>query len=386
MENSNLNKIFGYIEGYYGNLLDWRSRKKIILKMREFGMNFYFYAPKEDVNHRLEWRKPYKKLWRNKFKNFCAFANSNKIEIIAGISPGLDFNFSSIKTNNSNLSYDFDKLVSKYQVLIEEGADHLALLLDDIPDNFNENFSKHEEGLIHAKLSNLLSEKLNRHIFLVPRIYADEMKKENVTYLDNLFQELYKNTQIFYCGKYIVNNKFESSIKTIIKRKKENKVIFWDNYYANDYCPKKLFLGPWLINDEENKKVMLNLTGMIETDLLLMEVASKCKFSKNKVKIWEQVLKKNQVPEDFMAIYKFFEKPSLTNDKKILKVKVDLNIFDKIDKLLWKWKTPLSREWYPYILCLKQDLQILNDELSFNRILKTQTHPLVKKILKINGV
>ena len=33
MENSNLNNIFGYIEGYYGNLLDWRSRKKIILKM-----------------------------------------------------------------------------------------------------------------------------------------------------------------------------------------------------------------------------------------------------------------------------------------------------------------------------------------------------------------
>ena len=109
-------------------------------------------------------------------------------------------------------------------------------------------------------------------------------------------------------------------------------MIFWDNYYANDYCPKRLFLGPWLINDQENKKVMLNLTGMIETDLLLMEIASKCKFSKNKFKIWEQVLKKNQVPEDFMAIYKFFEKPSLTNDKKILKVNVDLNIFDKIEK------------------------------------------------------
>ena len=385
MENSNLNKIFGYIEGYYGNLLDWRSRKKIIQKMSEIGMNFYFYAPKEDINHRLNWRKPYTKLWRNKFRNFCSFANSNNIEIIAGISPGLDFSFSSIKTSNSNFSNDFVKLVKKFQTLMDEGAKHIALLLDDIPENFTENFFKNEEGLLHAKLCNLLSKKLNKHIFLVPRIYADEMKKENVTYLKTLFKELNKNTQIFYCGKYIVNNRFETNIKTIIEKKENNEVIFWDNYYANDYCPKKLILGPWMI-DEKIKKVMLNLTGMIETDLLLIEIASKCKFSKNKIKIWKKVLKMNKVPEEFLAIYKFFEKPNLSSDKKIVKLKVDKNLFDKIDNLLWKWKTPLSREWYPYLLSLKQDLQILNDQLPFNRILKTQTHPMTRKILKINGV
>ena len=377
--------IFGYIEGYYGNILDWKSRKRIIKKMNSLGLNSYFYAPKEDIYHRLHWRKNYTKSWQNNFKNFCSFANENNIEIIAGISPGLDFNFSSIKKNNFNLSDDFDKLISKFQALIDNGANHVALLLDDIPENFDKNFSKHEEGMIHAKLSNLLSKKLKKHIFLVPRIYADEMKKENMTYLHNLFQELNKKTQIFYCGKYIVNNKFETTIDTIIEKKANNKVIFWDNYYANDYCPKRLILGPWLIN-EEIKKVMLNLTGMIETDLLLIEIASKCKFSKNKTKIWEKVLKMNQVPEEFLAVCNFFEKPSLSSDKKIVKLKVDINIIDKIDKLLWKWKTPLSREWYPYLLSLKQDLQILNDQLPFNRILKTQTNPITRKILKINGV
>lgn len=377
--------IFGYIEGYYGNILDWKSRKRIIKKMNSLGLNSYFYAPKEDIYHRLHWRKNYTKSWQNNFKNFCSFANENNIEIIAGISPGLDFNFSSIKKNNFNLSDDFDKLISKFQALIDNGANHVALLLDDIPENFDKNFSKHEEGMIHAKLSNLLSKKLKKHIFLVPRIYADEMKKENMTYLNNLFQELNKKTQIFYCGKYIVNNKFETSIDTIIEKKANNKVIFWDNYYANDYCPKRLILGPWLIN-EEIKKVMLNLTGMIETDLLLIEIASKCKFSKNKTKIWEKVLKMNQVPEEFLAVCNFFEKPSLSSDKKIVKLKVDINVIDKIDKLLWKWKTPLSREWYPYLLSLKQDLQILNDQLPFNRILKTQSNPITRKILKINGV
>ena len=52
------------------------------------------------------------------------------------------------------------------------------------------------------------------------------MKKENMTYLNNLFQELNKKTQIFYCGKYVVNNKFETSIDTIIEKKQIIKLFF----------------------------------------------------------------------------------------------------------------------------------------------------------------
>ena len=56
------------------------------------------------------------------------------------------------------------------------------------------------------------------------------------------------------------------------------------------------------------------------------------------------------------------------------------NFLSNIDNLLWRWKSPLSREWYPYLLNLKHDLQILNNELTFNRILKTQTNPLQIKL------
>ena len=34
----------------------------------------------------------------------------------------------------------------------------------------------------------------------------------------------------------------------------------------------------------------------------------------------------------------------------------------------------MSREWYPYLLNFKHDLQIFDKRLSFNRILKTQTY------------
>ncbi len=378
--------IFGYIEGYYGNILDWKSRKRIIKKMNSLGLNSYFYAPKEDIYHRLHWRKNYTKSWQNNFKNFCSFANENNVQVIVGLSPGLDFNYNNIlKKDIELINKDLEILLNKFQSLIDNGANHVALLFDDIEVNFRKYLPKKIEGLVHAELINIVSDKLKKNIFSVPRIYSDELIRENNEYLKCFFEKLNDQTNIFYCGKYIVNNKFDTTLKLIIEKKKKNKVIFWDNYYANDYCPKRLILGPWLIN-EEIKKVMLNLTGMIETDLLIMEIVSKCKFSKNKKESWKNVLKINKVPEEFLAIYKFFEKPNLSSDKKIKEIKIDKNIFDKIDKLLWKWKTPLSREWYPYLLSLKQDLQILNDELPSNRIFKTQTYPLAKKFLKIDGV
>jgi beta-N-acetylglucosaminidase. len=67
MKNSNQNNIFGYIEGYYGKLLDWKSRKKLIEKMYSNQMNHYLYAPKEDRFHRLDWREDYPNDWRKKF-------------------------------------------------------------------------------------------------------------------------------------------------------------------------------------------------------------------------------------------------------------------------------------------------------------------------------
>ena len=70
MKKTNFKKIFGYIEGYYGNLLDWNSRKRIIKKMSSIGMNFYFYAPKEDNFHRLNWRTNYNLKWRKEFRDF----------------------------------------------------------------------------------------------------------------------------------------------------------------------------------------------------------------------------------------------------------------------------------------------------------------------------
>ena len=39
----------GYIEGYYGRLLDWRDRNRLLGGVAAAAMTSYFYAPKEDA-------------------------------------------------------------------------------------------------------------------------------------------------------------------------------------------------------------------------------------------------------------------------------------------------------------------------------------------------
>ena len=80
----------------------------------------------------------------------------------------------------------------------------------------------------------------------------------------------------------------------------------------------------------------------------------------------------------------FFYSPVTNNDKKIIPIKYKKEIIHILDQLLWEWKTELSREWYPYFINAKQDVQIFSNDLSFKRILKTQTHPIQKILLKEN--
>ena len=78
------NNIRGYIEGYYGKLLSWENRKFIIKSLYKNNLNTYFYAPKEDINHRLCWKNQYNKSWRSFFCKFTETGKRYNINIIAG--------------------------------------------------------------------------------------------------------------------------------------------------------------------------------------------------------------------------------------------------------------------------------------------------------------
>ena len=91
-------------------------------------MNFYFYCPKEDINQRHKWRLDYKKKWLKDFENLFLRTKKN-IQVIVGVSPGLDFDFKSYSLGKKKINL----LIKKFEVFISYKAQHIAILFDDIP-------------------------------------------------------------------------------------------------------------------------------------------------------------------------------------------------------------------------------------------------------------
>ena len=123
----------GYIEGYYGRLLTWDERGQLLETLAHLGMNTYLYAPKEDPCHRLDWRQPWGRDWEAGFSELARKAHDLGLHLMAGIAPGLDFDFGSF-TDNGN---DLDILCRKTHRLKTLGASSVMLLMDDIDADFS---------------------------------------------------------------------------------------------------------------------------------------------------------------------------------------------------------------------------------------------------------
>ena len=68
------------------------DREDIIKCLYKNNMNTYFYVQKKIMI--IDYvGKNYSKSWRLNFRKFTDISKKYKIEIIAGLAPGLDFNF-----------------------------------------------------------------------------------------------------------------------------------------------------------------------------------------------------------------------------------------------------------------------------------------------------
>ena len=372
----------GYIEGYYGRLFDWRDRNRLLGGVAAAGMTSYFYAPKEDARHRQFWRQSYDKAWQAEFTQFAAAAAAKNIHLIAGIAPGLDFDFSSLD-GSMDQEDDFTILSAKARSFLANGASMIALLMDDIAADFDaRSGSFTNEGRAHAALANRLGSAIDAPIMVVPRIYADSLitpdDAQSLTYLEQFASHLDPQHRVVYCGDDIVApHPFGDAGGHLDPAS----VIIWDNFYANDYCPRRLFLGPWRSADMPH--ILLNPTGMIETDLLLLGLMAGARNRAGRGSevgkiYWRELMQKAAVPDAFFDIAAYFDEPyGFAAEFEMPSAKTALAA---LDILLWRWKSPLQREWYPHLMGLKQDIMLANGELPLERIEKTQMAPLARQL------
>lgn len=400
-----MNRNFkGYAEGYYGRLFSWPERLLILDALQQHGFNTYYYAPKEDRCHRYQWREPYSEYWRQAFRQFCAQAAQRQIQVVAGMAPGLDFDFSQLPHGA-----DFQSLLQKGVQLLGDGASAVSLLMDDIDADFPMRCGRFDsEGMAHAALANELANSLQTamtehtqplidgaassghavRLWVTPRIYADELNAEAPAYLPDFIKTLDERHLLLYCGSDVVARHIDMENFSPAGNPLKHHTVIWDNLYANDYCPRRLFVGPWT-GRHNVEDILLNPTGHVHTDCLLIELMANTISSSQSNVDWWQVLQNHGVPESFKHIAPYFNHPVCNDshefkksDKKSEWIKPSQSVFDAIEDCLWRWKSPLSREWYPYLFGLKHDLLVAENALPQIRVLKTQTSALAHRLLR----
>ena len=389
----------GYVEGYYGKLLSWSDRSNLVRRLASLELNTYCYAPKEDAQHRLCWREPHSGQWHQAFQEFCTFAIEKDVAIIAGIAPGLDFNFDNTKGAGTGIN-DIGHLYTKASRFLEDGATDILVLWDDIEEPRSIDHGGMSEGAAHAHIVNELAERVGQPLWTVPRVYAAEIENKN-GYLEDFFGELQTQHTVVLCGEAIVASRFQSAdLATLtglsstpavsnVEDGAKHRTVLWDNFYANDYCPRRLFVGPWT-GREAIGGYLLNPTGMPYTDQLLLDIAAYTQNGSDIQTEWLSALARHGVPESFLSIAPFFTKPFF-GDRPVSGDSSDIDWLDSsheiehaMEECLWRWKSPLAREWYPFIMSLKHDLALMHRTLPRDRVLKTQTSELSKRLLTDN--
>ena len=363
----------GYIEGYYGKLLDWDDRARIIEQIATLGMNAYFYAPKEDRCHRFDWRRPWDTDWIAAFSRFCEKAHRHNVCLLGGIAPGLDY-------DAHDDAAEFARLLTKAQQLRDSGAHAVVLMFDDIDEPSDGGYGP--DGLpdhaLHADIASRLGARLDAPVLITPRVYADEMSGDPAAHYRNLSAALPDNMPLFHCGSHIVAGADPLATGTSLAREHlTQRLILWDNIYCNDYCPRRLFVGRHTGRDGI-ADLMLNGTGMIETDLLLLSAMQ----AGDDDAAWRMALAKAGVPDDFHALAPWFDLGVANDRAPSPPAAPEQAHFDAIETLLWRWKGPLAREWYPFLFGLKHDLLIETGQLPDLRVAKTQTPALARHLLQ----
>ncbi len=381
--------LSGYIEGYYGRLLTFPERRGMVEKLGKIGAGHYLYAPKEDPFHRRDWRKSYPADWRDQFRAFTEHARRQKISVAGGIAPGLSYRYREPK--------DFEALTRKFRALVETGCTELALLMDDIPVDLSEGDrgAFRSLGEAHAQLLQKLWARLKRsggirRLWFCPTVYSDFVFGGGVrdeAYLRDLAPGLSQGVELLWTGPAIVSPHLEPENVSRVTRALGRKPVLWDNFYANDYCPGRIFLGPFQGRPADLREaaagLLLNPTGLYHTDLFLLDLLGGFLRGHAPAETWKLALIRNGIPDGFSEVVRLLASPFEPMEPGSWTRNAVLDFRRALKPLIWDWKSPLQREWYPYLYAVDADLRLLlaGEEAPDSAWIRKKYSPIVASFL-----
>lgn len=229
--------------GFYGRPWTTEQRKDLFRKLKKHGMDSYVYAPKDDYKHRAYWRDLYTVEEAENLTGLITAAKEHGIAFYYALSPGLDITYSSPK--------EMSTLKRKLDQVSEFGCEAFALLFDDIEAEMSKPDKEAFQSFAHAQVSitNDVFNHLHRPKFLFcPTQYCSTRALPNVTnsdYLNTLGSQLALEIDILWTGSKVITKQFTveglQEITDVLRRRP----VIWDNLHANDYDPRRMFLGPY---------------------------------------------------------------------------------------------------------------------------------------------
>lgn len=383
---------WGYIEGYYGRLFGWEERASLVDHLASLGGNAYLYAPKEDSLHRRNWREPYPAAWRRRFGDLAAHARRRGVDLVPGMAPGLSFGYRS--------EADYRKLLAKLRAFRALGCRTLALLMDDIPAVLPADCrgAFRSLGEAHGKLiARLLADlkagdsaRERLRLWFCPTVYTDQFAAGPIgkdPYLLDLAATMPREVTVMWTGPRIISAGLGRKDIGALASLFRGNVLLWDNLYANDYCPGKIFLGPFRGRDRATWKltrgVLLNPTGLPATDRFHLALLAANRKGVPAVKAWSRALAERDIPKAFLRVARFLDSPFFKPSAADLSPARVASYRKALKHLIWDWKGELHQEWYPFLFMLDADLKAsaLGAEAPEPEWVRKRYSPLLARLL-----
>ena len=239
----------GYIEGFYGPTWEQEKRASVMKLMAAYGMNSYFYAPKDDLYHRELWRELYPREEYEQLEALFSLAKENYLSFCWSVGPGLTYCYTS--------ESDFNQLMAKIESIYKMGVRNFGLLLDDIPwefqyDEDSKSFSTIAQAhvdLINKTYNHLKALDSTIHLTVCPTQYSGDCAGE---YIREFGKGVPKDVDIFWTGAEICSRVLPTREAKEFIENTDHKPIYWDNYPVND-CEMyhELHLGAIIGRDKD---------------------------------------------------------------------------------------------------------------------------------------
>ena len=231
----------GIVEGYYGKPFSEKQRKIILDELSSMENPAYFYAPKDDPQHRLKWREPYSD------KEWLPLSNAMKED------TSFFFSISPWKFGDGEWNFAREKLLRA----VDSGAAGLSILFDDVPDKSAGKLAERQLDFAVRAL-----EGIDLPVILCPSVYCGEFLErfpEADEYLKVWREKIPSGWGSFWTGPMVVSE--ELSDLALAEELLGGKPVIWDNILATDYCLRRIYLAglsgrisndySWFVNPSE---------------------------------------------------------------------------------------------------------------------------------------